>query len=154
MGPHLNTSSIRALLLPTLLEISTLLIKYPNQIHSFHSLEHTSPQKPARPQAHHQQSVSMQLSSTFTLFVAILAPVAVFAAPAEQQKRYPLSLLPSDVSFNGPYPTGLPPFSGTLPSGTGFPFPSGTGFPHHSHHGPKPTGTFTKHPKITLSPLN
>ena len=94
----------------------------------------------------------MQLS---TFFVAILAPVAVFAAPAEQQKRYPLSLLPSDISFHGPYPTGLPSFSGPLPTGTGFPFPSGTGFPHHSHsHHPKPTGTFTKHPKITLTPLN
>ena len=38
MGPHLYISSIRAVFLPTLLEISTLLIKHTDQIHSFRSL--------------------------------------------------------------------------------------------------------------------
>ena len=99
-----------------------------------------------------KRSVSMQLSSNLTLFVAILAPVAVFAAPAEQHHHWPHS----------PYSTGYPSFSGPLPTGTGFPFPSGTGYPfpsgtgfhHHRHHEPKPTGTFTKYNKILPTPLN
>lgn len=83
----------------------------------------------------------MLLSTSLTFFVAILAPVAVFAAPAEEHKRHPLSRFP--------HPTGVPPVSGFLPTGTGF-LPTGTGF---HHHGPKPTGTFPLHPPSGLPPF-
>ena len=77
----------------------------------------------------------MHLPTPLTLFLAILAPVAVFAAPADDHKGGPPSgvhSLPSGVSFpSGPHGTG-----------THHPHPSGgpSGGPH-SHHGHKPTGT-------------
>lgn len=87
----------------------------------------------------------MLLSTSLTFFVAILAPVAVFAAPAEEHKRHPLSRLP--------YPTAVPPLSGFLPTGTGF-LPTGTGFlPTGTGFYPKPTGTFPLHPPSSLPPF-
>ena len=92
-------------------------------------------------------TAKMHFSTLFTLLVAALAPTAVLAAPAED---YPH---PSGSHHSRPHPTGFP---------TSFPFPHGTGVPgsehhrpHHtetftfSHHGPKPTGTFSEHKPVS-----
>ena len=89
----------------------------------------------------------MHFFAHFTLFVAAaLAPVAVFAAPAEQYKGpRPTGLhgpLPSDFGFHRPHGTGVP----HRPHGTGFPHgPHSSGFPHGPHssgfpHVPRGTG--------------
>ena len=86
----------------------------------------------------------MHLPTPLTLVVAILAPLAVLAAPADDHhKGGPPSGLPSGISFpGGPYGTGVPP---PPPSGG----PSGS---HRSHHGPKPTGTDFPHPPPSGGP--
>ena len=87
----------------------------------------------------------MYLPTSLTLFLVVLAPAAVFAAPAEDHKGGPppsgLPPLPSGVSFpGGPHGTGIPPP----------PPPSGGG--PRSHHGPKPTGTDFPPPPSGLPP--
>ncbi len=93
----------------------------------------------------------MHFSTLFTLFLAAVAPVSVFAAPAGEPQGPP----PTGVSFDGPHGTGFP----DGPHGTGFPGdgphgprPTGT-FSHDGHHGHRPTGTFSGPPPTGTPPV-